>query len=124
MIDTWQSRRNKFINCVYWSQVANINIAKFSELSYEKQPNGFFKASVVSNYTEENQTLENVFMYEKVTVVIETTDDVKELKRNDLVRMKGEFYRVDDIARKPVSKQEQFLNDEYVSYTTYISLRR
>lgn len=123
MIDLWQSRRNKFIDCVYWSQVDDINIAKFSELSYERQPNGFFTASIVSNYTEENQTLENVFMYEKVTVTIETTDDVKELKRNDLVRMKGEFYRVDDIARKPVSKQEQFLKDP-ISYTTYISLRR
>lgn len=123
MIDLWQGRRNKFIQCEYWSQVTNPDIAKFSELSYEKQPNGFFTASLVGNYTEENQTLENAFMYKKVTVVIETTDDVKQLERNDLVRMKGELYRVVDINRKPISKQEQFLNDA-VSYTTYISLRR
>ena len=123
MLDLWQGRRNKFIDCVYWSQVIDSKVAKFSELVYEKQPNGFFKASIVGNYTEESQTLENMYMYKKVTVVIETKDDVKQLERNDIVKMKGELYRVVDINRTPITKQEQFLNDP-ISYTTYISLRR
>lgn len=123
MIDLWQGHRNKFIKCEYWSQIKDKNIGKFSELIYEKQPNGFFKASIVGNYTEESQTLENAFMYKKVTVVIETKDNVKELERNDIVRMKGEIYRVVDLNRTPISKQEQYLNDP-ISYTTYISLRR
>ena len=102
MIDLWQGHRNKFIKCEYWSQIKDKNIGKFSELIYEKQPNGFFKASIVGNYTEESQTLENAFMYKKVTVVIETKDNVKELERNDIVRMKGEIYRVVDLNRTPI----------------------
>ena len=62
-------------------------------------------------------------MYKKVNVVIETKDNVKELERNDLVRMKGELYRVKDISRNPISKQEQYLKDP-ISYTTIISLTR
>ena len=124
MIDLRQSRRNKFIKCEYWSQITDPNVAKFSELSYEKQSKGIFYASLVGNYTEENQTMENAYMFKKVTTVIETTDDVRDLERNDMVKMKGEMYRVTSVDRKPVSRQEQFLNDEYISYTTYISLRR
>jgi hypothetical protein len=124
MIDLRQGRRNKFITCIYWSKITDPNIAKYSELSYENQATGSFKASVVGNYTEENQTLENVYMYKKITVVIETKDNVKELDINDIIKMKGEIYRVVDINRTTVQKQEQFLNDEYMSYITYISLRR
>lgn len=123
MIDLWQSRRTKFIECKYWSQITDKNIAKFSEIAYNREPTGSFKASITGSYTEENQTIENAFMYKKVTVVIETTDNVKDLERNDVIEMKGEYYRVSDIQRKPVSKQEQYLNDPD-SYTTFISLRR
>lgn len=124
MIDLRQSRRNKFKHCEYWSHIENPDIAKLNELAYEKSPNGFFTASIVGNYTEENQVLEGSLIHEKVTVVIETTDNVRELKRNDIVKMDNKFYRVNDINRTPVAKQERYLNDEYVSYTTYISLRR
>lgn len=123
MIDTWKSRRTKFIECTYWSQIKNPDIAKHSELSYEIQPDGFFSASILGNYTEENKTIDNAFMYRKITVTIETTDDVKELERNDIVEMKGEIYRVVDINRIPTQKQEQFLN-ETISYTTQIALCR
>lgn len=123
MIDLKQSRRTKFVQCQYWSQLSDPDIVKFNELAYEKEPNGFFKASIVGSFSEENQTLENAFMYKKTNVVVETTDNVRELERNDLVKMKGKMYRVEDIQRTPVQKQQQFLKDEYVSYTTYISLR-
>lgn len=123
MIDLWNSRRNKFLKCEYWSQETNPDIAKFSSLVYKTQPTGWFLASYVGNITEENQVLENAFMFEKVTTVIETTDDVKDLRKNDIVKMKDLYYRVDDVQRKPITKQEQFLK-EAQSFTTYISLRR
>ena len=52
MIDLWQGHRNKFIKCEYWSQVKDKNVGKFSELIYERQPNGFFKASIIGSYQE------------------------------------------------------------------------
>lgn len=123
MRDIWQGNRTKFVTCTYWSGIKDDKIARYNEIVYEKQPSGYFKAKILSNYTEENQTFENAFMLKKVTVVLEVTDVVKDLERNDIVEMKGELYRVTDIERKPIAKQEQFLKDA-VSYTTYISLRR
>ena len=123
MIDTWQSRRNNFIECKYWSQINDENLVPDSEIAYKKQPSGSFYAKENGSYTQENQIIENSFMYDKNSIEIETTDDVSDLKTNDLVEFRDEIYRVANVQRKKDAKQAQFLK-EPISIKTFISLMR
>lgn len=123
MIDLYQSRRTKFIKCKYWSQIRDEKVVKLSEIAYYRKPTGFFDAEETGAYTEENQTVEGTFMLQKDVVSIETVDDVRDLKMNDIVEFNGDLYRVTDIQREVKKKQAQYMN-EYQSIKTFISLMR
>lgn len=123
MIDTWQSRRNNFIECKYWSQINDENLVSLSEIAYKRQPTATFMAKENGSYAQENQIVDNSFMYDKNSVELETTDDVRDLKTNDLVEFRDEIYRVTNVQRTKSLKQAQFLK-EPISIKTFISLMR
>lgn len=121
MIDLYTSRREHFLECEYWSQDEN-DYVKISEIAYKISPTGTFLAKEEGAYTNENQVLSEIFMLREKNVVVSTFDDVSDLKRNDIVRINEEMYRVEDIQVTPVNKQRQFMNSGY-SKKYYISLR-
>ena len=122
MIDLYTSRRDKFLECEYWSQEENPDYVESSEIAYKGTPTGSFVAKEANSYNVENQVIGELFMVESVTVVLITEDDVSNLKRNDIVKFDDKEYRVDNIQIAPKKKQRQYLRDKY-SKEYYISLR-
>jgi hypothetical protein len=121
MIDLWSSRRDKFIECKYYSQNENDYVGD-DEIAHFDTPTGIFFASEVGPKTSGSQVVAELFMVEEVTAVLKTEDDVSELKKNDIVAYEGKSYRVESVQKTVQNKQRNFLRKAY-SATYYISLR-
>lgn len=123
MIDLWTSRRDKFLECKFWSQdMAEENGVDNDEIAYKLSPSGSFYAKEMNSYNFSNQILADVFMAESITITVFTEDDVSCLKRNDIIEFDGEIYRVEEIQKTPYKKQRQFLKQGY-SNGYFIALR-
>lgn len=121
MIDLWTSRRDKFIECKYYSQDENDYVGD-NEIAHYDTPTGTFFASEMGAKTSSSQIVADLFQAEEVSVVLKTEDDIDDLKRNDIVVYEDIFYRVVDIQKTIKKNQRQFLRSK-LSAVYYISLR-
>lgn len=130
MLDIWTSRRGNFIECEYWLKedfVMDTNLVDFiknpdDELVYQREPDGVFFAKELNAYTQDSQQIGETFMARRETITLETSDDISNLKRNDIVKFNDKRYRVDSIQKVPFKNQRQFLANSQ-SYTYYLSLK-
>ena len=115
------SRRDKFDLCTYWlKDQENPNRAILEYLEYE--PSGHFNAKVYSPEYNEKNVIAGSFMLDKETITIVSTDDLAELKENDIVEFRGDLYRVDYISKAQIRKNNEFLDD--VEYSYSLTLKR
>ena len=124
MLDLWNSRRDMFIECEWWS-VDKREIIPADQICYKQTPNGTFFAKEVNSYTSDNQIVESAFMATQKTITLVTGDNLRTpvaIKQNDIVRIGDDIYRVDGIQESPVKKQNQYMNYGS-SRITYLSLR-
>ena len=133
-VDLFTSRRNHFNKCYYWKRnnreeelkqdlYTTVSVDdETNELSYEREPDGWFDASEVGNYEQNNQIVAGAFMFDENLVTLETNDNIPLLGVNDIVVHDGFVWRVLRTARKKRKRQSQFSND--FSYKTFISLKR
>lgn len=121
MIDLWSSRRDKFIECEYFSQNESDYIEN-DEIAHNVKADGVFFASEVGPRTSGSQVIAELFMVEEVSAVLKTEDDISKLKKNDIVRYEGKSYRVENVQKTTMNKQRNFLRKSY-SATYYVSLR-
>lgn len=123
MISLWSGGRDKFHKCEYWLVDENENTTKRNQVVYYSQPNGIFMAKISNNEVEDKQNIDDSFQFDVSYVTLETTDNIQDLKNNNIVRFKDKIYIVESIDKVPLRKNaEQFLND-FVPYKYYISLR-
>ena len=123
MIDLYTSRRDKFLECKFWSQDKNpYHDISDAEIVYNISPSGTFYAKELNPYTISNQVIAESFMLESKSVSLFTEDGVDELRENDIVEFDDEVYRVDEIQVVPYKKQRQFLRGRF-SCGYIISLR-
>ena len=124
MIDLYTSRRKAFLECEYWKQMENDYIVPASQIEHELIPSGYFNAEIVNNLSENNQTIENVFMLKETSLTVMTFDDVSDLEINDVVKINGNKmpFRVETINKEPIKKQTQFMVVD-VAYQYFIKLR-
>lgn len=120
MIDLKTSRRDYFLHCAYWSQDENEEYINNNEIIHYKDPTGYFYAKELNTYQVSSEIISGIFMAESVSVTIETRDNVRDLKRNDIVVIDNKPYRVDSIQLSPIKKQRQFLRNEYSQVYTII----
>ena len=119
-IDIYHSRRTNFKKCYYYVRDEKINdLAKFVLM---KQPEGHFYAKPYTPNSRQNQDLANTFRMSENQLTIETSDDVVDLKENNVVLYDGKPFVVVGIQRKECLKESQYRSQHYC--TTYISLRR
>ena len=124
MLDLWNSRRDMFIECEWWS-VDKRAIIPADQMCYKRTSNGTFFAKEVNSYTSDNQIVESAFMATQKTITLVTGDNLRTpvaIKQNDIVRIGDDIYRVDGIQESPVKKQNQYMNYGS-SRITYLSLR-
>lgn len=118
-VDIFASRRANFEECEYWLRDINSNP---NELLYQLgASSGSFDAKQISAETNGIQVIGGIFMVDVNGVSIQTDDDIRDLKTNDFVKYKGEFYRVTDIQKAMIRTNNQFTSE--ISYRYYINLR-
>ena len=118
-VDVFLSRRTNFEECEYWLRNTN---ADPNELVYQtRRSNGIFDAKISNPETFGNDVVGGVFMFDTKNLMIETYDDISEIKPNDVVSFKGDFYMVSQIQKYPIRKNTQFHSEQ--QYITYLSLR-
>lgn len=121
-IDLFTSRRDMNNYCVYWKQNEDEDVVSINEIVYNKEPYGFFYAAEVSSLTKENQVVGQVVMFSKRDITLRTTDYVKDLDENDIVKYNDEYWRVENVQFKKKKKQGFFMDVDSGEY--YIHLRR
>lgn len=122
MIDLWgKSSRDEFVDCIY--KKTNQSIILNNKLAYKTTPKDHFRAKILNSYTEDNEAIAQTFMTKKEVVVIESHDNLDVLETNDIVIIGEKEYRVDNIQKIPVKKQQMFMAVGF-SATYYITLRR
>jgi hypothetical protein len=118
-VDIFVSRRTNFEECEYWLRDVN---ADPNELVYKtRRSNGSFYAKISNPETFSNNIVGGVFMFDTKNLMLETYDNIDEVKLNDVVRYNDNFYIVTQVQKYPIRKNTQFHSEQ--QYITYLSLR-
>ena len=113
------SKRTSFEECEYWLRDVNSDP---NELIYKsRRRDGIFDAKISNPETSTNDIVGGVFLFDMKNLMIETYDDIEEVKINDVVCFMGSFYIITQVQRYPIRKNTQFHDDQ--QYITYLSLR-
>lgn len=113
------SKRTSFEECEYWLRDIN---GDPNELIYKsRRCDGTFDAKISNPETTGTNVIGGVFMFDTKNLMIETYDDISDIKANDVVCFNGNFYMVTQIQKYPIRKNTQFNYDQ--EYITYLSLR-
>lgn len=120
--DIFTSRRTNFIDCEYWL-IAKEDITRTKEeLVFNERPDGFFSAKFENQFENSVSVIGQSFMFDSNTVTISTEDDVKDLKKNCLVKFNGDVWRINIITRIPI--RNDFQMSKEIRFKTTMELRR
>lgn len=127
--DLFQSRRNMNERCRWWSRNESDEIEE-NELRYKRVPSGYFYAKEVNAEVQDDNIIGGVFMTDKTSVTIMSSDDLISLQNEQLdirnkvlVEYQGELWRVDNVQKRKARIQNtEFGNVNRVSHYWYLSL--
>lgn len=123
MIDKFQTRRSNYIKCEWYKKNEDEDFVDLNEIRHLSSPSGYFWAKEVNGYSIDNQQVENLWMIQSNRVAITTTDNIKGMEENDIVKFDGRFWRVDSCQPTPKNTQRRYRNRASVSETTVIQLK-
>lgn len=116
MIDVYHSRRDRNLRCEYFKASRDPATGR---LSYGEAPSGVFYARYETGRYAANSQAANVFQFEVSSIAIGTTDEA-DLSPNDLVRLEGEDWIVQN-AQKVYERKNQYRKE---AEATIIHLRK
>lgn len=127
--DLFQSRRNCNIRCRWWSRNETEDVDE-SELLYNRTPSGMFYAKEVNAEVQDDNIIGGVFMTDKTSVTIMSSDNLTSLssealnvKNKVLVEYQGQIWRVENVQkRKARIQNSEFGNPNRISHYWYLSL--
>ena len=127
--DLFQSRRNMNEQCRWWSRNESDSVPD-SELRYKRVPRGVFSAKEVNAEVQDDNIIGGVFMTDKTSVTIMSSDDLSDLYNETqditnkvLVEYQGEMWRCDSVQKRKARIQNtEFGKVSKVSHYWYLSL--
>lgn len=127
--DLFQTRRNMNEECRWWTRNESDDIEE-DELVYKRVPRGFFYAKEVNAEVQDDNVIGGVFMTDKTSVTIMSSDDLSDLyndkqdiRNRVLVEYQGEYWRADNVQKRKARIQNtEFGKSSEVSYYWYLSL--
>ena len=127
--DLFQSRRNMNEQCRWWSRNESDEVPD-GELRYKRVPRGYFAAKEVNAEVQDDNIIGGVFMTDKTSVTIMSSDDLSDLynetqdiKNKVLVEYQGDIWRCDSVqVRKARIQNTEFGKANKVSHYWYLSL--
>lgn len=120
-INLFHSRRTSYALCKYWKRKTN-GYGDANELIHNEKPSGYFYAKPMSAKNKDVETLQGVMMYDKDSLTLKTTDDIKDLKAQDIIEFRGSLWFVDNVQVEEIVKQTQFNYSN--SFIYYLSIRK
>ena len=120
-INLFHSRRTSYALCKYWKRKTN-GYGDANELIHNEKPSGYFYAKPMSAKNKDLETLQGVMMYDKDSLILKTTDDIKDLKAQDIIEFRGSLWFVDNVQVEEIVKQTQFNYSN--SFIYYLSIRK
>lgn len=121
MRDLFTNRRDYFERCTYWA-LDEEDYVKNNEMVYEMTPTGFFNAKQITGEDNSPQVVGGTFMFDSSSITLKTNDYIEDIKQNYLVEYKNEIWRVTNVQKTPIKKENQFHNQ--IRYTYYLRLKR
>ncbi len=100
------SRKTYNSVCEWWSRSTYDGQIPLFKMALTNAPSGKFHAKAVSQYMF-NKKAEGDIRLSNNFVTIETPDDVSFVRPDDVVKFQGLFYRVDNVAKREVSKTRE-----------------
>lgn len=123
-IDIYQSRATYNEKVKWWSRdIRNRN--EYDEIIMKKTPTGIFWAKETTPLRNDSQTIMGSIRVDQQTITIKTTDNLTEMKENDLVLFRGKKWIVLSIQMSKSKNQHTvFGTDKYCSHYWYLELHR
>lgn len=110
------SRRTNFLFCSYWIRDERNSTGTAEEWIYNNKPSGNFWAKQLQVKVNQENILNGVWLGDKNFRTIETDDDVNDLTRGSLIKMKGKLWYVTNVQAQLHAKESQFDNEEHYRY--------
>ena len=118
-IDLWESRRDLFDRCDYWHR--NETYGNLAEFVQNKKVDGCFYAREETPKSSGKQNGMGAFLYDASSVTLKTVGHV-DVKAGDVVRHRGELWRVEDVQERREDRETQFLKEP--SVIAYVRIRK
>ena len=119
MIDIYHSRRDKYKVCQLFGKCDN---GALDEYVVKNKPIDTFFAREVTNRDIIGQNIQGSFYTTRNTVMLETTDEIRQILEGFVVLYMGQTWVVDSVRQEIHQKETEFSNCNH--YTTYINIRR
>ena len=122
--DLFQSRAGYEELCRWWARDERDQNTP-DERIMERVPSGSFMAREVAPENYQDNVIGGMFMIDRTTVTIKSSDDLKRIKSEDLVEYQGEKWIVVTVQRSKAKKQNtMFACDKDCSHFWYLELRK
>lgn len=122
MVDLYHTRRTNYKKCAYYKRDERSVVGDMSMWVVNNKPTGYFYAKKVNTQSKENSDFANTFEIAKTICSIETTDDISDISKNDIVNFGNELWAVITIQQFEHLKEAEFSNKP--NYTTVLGLRK
>lgn len=110
------SNRTYNETAIYWSVEKGQDL---KNLAYNTISKGRFKCKEITAHTNQNQNINELFLLKSNTITIQSPS-VIDISTNDLVKFRGEFWRVSGVQKKRETGDTQYRTRG--DYFTFIQL--
>ena len=106
MVDIYRKRKGYNYRCLYWKRDVD-NPMDNETLVHETKPSGVFYSKIISSKSNEKIDIAGVFRVGTDGITIET-EDIVNLKKDDLVEFDNQIWIVGRVNNNPVQKNAEF----------------
>lgn len=124
-LDIYNSRATYNEKCFWWQRNENDEEFDLDELVMKRVPTGSFMAKEVSPLRKQDVQIGGVFEIERHSITIKSPDDLSTIAEKDLVKFRGEMWKVLSVQRSKARNQNTFFaSDKNCSHYWYLELNK
>lgn len=124
-LDIYNSRATYNEKCYWWARNENDDDYDLDELVMKRVPDGSFMAKEVAPLRKQDAQIGGVFEVEKHFITIKSPDNLMNISEKDLIKFRGEFWRVVSVQRSKARNQNTFFGkDKNCSHYWYLELSK
>ena len=124
-LDFFNSRATYNDRCYWWSRNESDDEIDLDELVMKRVATGSFMAKEVAPLRKQDAQIGGVFEIEKHFITIKSPDNLSSIREKDIVKFRGEMWRVSSVQRSKARNQNTFFaKDNNCSHYWYLELSK